>query len=135
MSVVASRHENPAVPYTIPRDSNCKEWTVTVQPVASRTSSVSSYKSNYTASTAPTACSSSSPASSCRQFNSSGSIPKLVEPVQRRIPQEVIDVILENLEHLHKDPHQTGCTTCYQRDLHALSLTCRSWEKAVRGRL
>ncbi|RDW93277.1 uncharacterized protein DSM5745_00599 [Aspergillus mulundensis] len=25
--------------------------------------------------------------------------------------------------------------TCFQRDLHALSLTCRPWEKAVRGRL
>jgi hypothetical protein len=56
-------------------------------------------------------------------------------PVQRRIPQEVYDVILNSLEILHKAPHQTGCTTCFQRDLHALSLTCRSWERAVRPRL
>lgn len=135
MSVVASRPESPAVPYTIPHDANCKEFAVTIQPVASCTSSVSSYKTNYTASTAPTAYSPSSPASSYRQFDSVGSVAKSVEPVQRRVPQEVYDVILNHLETLHKAPHQAGCTTCFQRDLHALSLTCRSWEKAVRGRL
>ncbi|KAJ5585164.1 uncharacterized protein N7459_004964 [Penicillium hispanicum] len=135
MSVVASRPESPAVPYTIPQDANCKEWTVAVQPVSSRTSSVSSYKTNYTTSTAPTAYSPSSPSSSCRQFDSIGSLTKPSEPIQKRIPPEVYDVILNNLEHLHKDPHMPGCTTCFQRDLHALSLTCRSWEKAVRGRL
>lgn len=135
MSVVASRPASPAVPYTIP-ESNCKEFTVTTQP-ASRTSSISSYRSNYSASTAPTAYSPSSPTLSNRQFDSFGSIDKPidVEPIQRRLPQEVYDVILNSLETLHKAPHQTGCTTCFQRDLHALSLTCRSWEKAVRGRL
>ena len=136
MSVVASRPEIPAVPYTIPQDAaSCKEFAVEVQPVASRTSSISSYRTNYTTSTAPTNYTPSSPASSYRQFDSVGSIAKSIEPVQRRIPQEVYDVILHNLEVLHKAPHQTGCTTCFQRDLHALSLTCRSWEKAVRGRL
>ncbi|KAJ5083696.1 hypothetical protein N7456_013123 [Penicillium angulare] len=136
MSVVASRPESPAVPYTIPQDATCKEWTVTVQPVASRTSSVSSYKSNYTASTAPTSHPPTSPTPSSRQYDSVGSIPSIeVEPIQKRIPQEVYEVIIDNLENLHKAPHQTGCTTCYQRDLHALSLTCRGWEKAVRARL
>ncbi|KAJ5215114.1 hypothetical protein N7468_010793 [Penicillium chermesinum] len=135
MSVVASRPENPAVPYV--QDGNCKEWNV--QPT-SRTSSVSSYKTNYTTSTAPTVYSNYPPSSptltsSSRQYDSVGSIEKVVEPIQRRIPQEVYDTILESLDHLHKDPHQTGCTTCFQRDLHALSLTCRSWEKAIRGRL
>lgn len=140
MSVVASRPESPFVPYSNPSDaSSCEDFSVTVQPVTSRTSSVSSYKTNYTASTTPTsAYVPSSPTSSYRQFDSIdsiGSITKPVEPVQRRVPQEVYDVILNNLETLHKAPHHTGCTTCYQRDLHALSLTCRSWEKAVRGRL
>ncbi|KAJ5679095.1 hypothetical protein N7462_007339 [Penicillium macrosclerotiorum] len=140
MSVVASRPESPAVPYSIPSDvSSYKEFAVTVHPVASRTSSVSSYKTNYTTSTTPTTTySPSSPTSSYRQFDSIdsvGSFGKAVEPVQRRVPPEVYDVILNSLETLHKAPHQTGCTTCYQRDLHALSLTCRSWEKAVRGRL
>jgi hypothetical protein len=136
MSVVASRPENPAVPYTIPQDAaTCKEFAVAAQPATSRTSSVSSYRTNYTTSTAPTGYTPSSPASSYRQFDSVGSIPKSIESVQRRIPQEVYDVILNNLEVLHKAPHQTGCTTCFHRDLHALSLTCRSWERAVRGRL
>ncbi|KAJ5084441.1 hypothetical protein NUU61_009020 [Penicillium alfredii] len=133
MSVVASRPETPAVPDTVP--PNCNDFPVTIQPVASRTSSVSSYRTNYSTSTTPTTYSPSSPASSYRQFDSVGSLPKFAEPVQRRVPQEVYDVILNHLEHLHKDPHQAGCTTCFQRDLHALSLTCRSWEKAVRGRL
>lgn len=120
----------------MPTDApNCKEFSVTVQPVASRTSSVSSYRTNSSVSTAPTAYSPSSPTSSYRQCDSVGSIPKVIEPIQRRVPQEVYDVILNNLETLHKAPHQTGCTTCFQRDLHALSLTCRSWEKAVRRRL
>ncbi|KAJ5611669.1 hypothetical protein N7528_008774 [Penicillium herquei] len=139
MSVVASRPETHSVPYTIPQDDDCKEWTVTVQPVASRTSSFSSYKSNYTTSTAPTSnppTSPTSPTLSSRQFDSLGSIStKEIEPVQRRLPQDVYDVILDNLENLHKAPNQAGCTTCFQRDLHALSLTCRSWEKAVRARL
>lgn len=136
MSVVASRPQNPAVPYTTSQDAaTCKEFAVAVQPVTSRTSSVSSYRTNYTTSTAPTGYTPSSPTSSYRQFDSIGSIPKSIEPVERRIPQEVYDVILNNLEVLHKAPHQTGCTTCFHRDLHALSLTCRSWERAVRGRL
>lgn len=113
---------------------------MTVEPAASRTSSVSSYKTNYTTSTAPTVYSNYTPSSptptcSSRQYDSVGSIDKAIEPIQRRIPQEVYDTILESLEHLHKDPQQTGCTSCFQRDLHALSLTCRSWEKGVRAKL
>ncbi|KAJ5157425.1 uncharacterized protein N7482_008525 [Penicillium canariense] len=136
MSVVASRPASPAVPFT-PQDApSYKEFGVSVQAVASRTSSVSSYKTNYTTSTAPTTVySPGSPTSSCRQFDSVGSIVKPIEPVQRRISQDVYDVILNSLETFHKAQHQTGCTTCFQRDLHALSLTCRAWEKAVRPRL
>ncbi|KAJ5367311.1 hypothetical protein N7541_001252 [Penicillium brevicompactum] len=106
-----------------------------IQPITSRTSSISSYRTNYSASTAPTAYSPSSPASSYRQFDSVSSIAKSTEQVQRRVPQEVYEVIIHHLEELHKGQHQTGCTTCFQRDLHALSLTCRPWERAVRGPL
>lgn len=144
MSVVVTRpespampfaiHESPSVPFTIPEDASCTDFPVPVHPIASRTSSISSYKTNYTTSTAPTSYSPSSPCSS-RQGDSVGSGPKIVESVQRRIPQEVYDVVLGHLQHLHKDPQQTGCTTCFHRDLHALSLTSRSWEKAVRGKL
>lgn len=134
MSVVASRPDSPAAPYTtIPQ--NCKDYAVSVQAIASRSSSLSSYKSNYSASTAPTIYSPTSPTLSSRQFDSVGSLPKIGEPLQRRLPQEVYDVILNQLEFLHKGSNQVGCSTCFLRDLHALSLTCRSWEKAVRGRL
>ncbi|OQD84142.1 hypothetical protein PENANT_c014G00731 [Penicillium antarcticum] len=88
MSVVATRPENPGFYSSIPED-HIADYAAPVQPIASRTSSVSSYRTNYSASTAPTAYSPSSPASSYRQFDSQGSIPKITEPIQRRIPQEV----------------------------------------------
>ena len=53
----------------------------------------------------------------------------------RQLPQNVHGIILDCLEFLHTGPGQTGCLTCFRRDLHSLSLTCRSWEKAVRGKL
>lgn len=108
---------------------------VTVQPVSSRTSSVSSFKTNYSVSTAPTSYSPSSPCSSYRPFDSFASLDKLPESAFKHVPQEVYDAILNQLQLLHCGPHQSGCVTCFQRDLHSLSLTCRSWEKAVRAKL
>ncbi|CAI7624826.1 unnamed protein product [Penicillium viridicatum] len=132
MSVVATRTETPVVPYnSIPEN----HVDYSVHSSASRTASISSYRTNYSASTAPTTYSPSSPSSSSRQCDSVNSLPKLTEPIQRRLPHEVYAVIIHHLEELHKGQHQTGCTTCFQRDLHALALTCRSWEKAVRGPL
>ncbi|KAJ5774499.1 hypothetical protein N7457_009395 [Penicillium paradoxum] len=131
MSVVATRTASPALYNPISED----HVDYSIQPTASRTSSISSYRSNYTASTAPTTYSPSSPSSSYCQGDSVNSLPKFTEPIQRRVPREVYEVIIHHLEELHKGQHQTGCTTCFQRDLHALSLTCRSWEKAVRGPL
>ncbi|KAF4759888.1 hypothetical protein HAV15_007136 [Penicillium sp. str.  len=132
MSVVATRTETPVVSYnSIPEN----HVDYSVHSSASRTSSISSYRTNYSASTAPTTYSPSSPSSSYRQCDSVNSLPKLTEPIQRRLPHEVYEVIIHHLEELHKGQHQTGCTTCFQRDLHALALTCRSWEKAVRGPL
>ncbi|CAI7564037.1 unnamed protein product [Penicillium discolor] len=132
MSIVATRTETPVVSYnSIPEN----HVDYSVHSSASRTSSISSYRTNYSASTAPTTYSPSSPSSSYRQCDSVNSLPKLTEPIQRRLPHEVYEVIIHHLEELHKGQHQTGCTTCFQRDLHALALTCRSWEKAVRGPL
>ncbi|KAJ5130764.1 uncharacterized protein N7515_006803 [Penicillium bovifimosum] len=131
MSVVATRTESPVLYTSIPEDHvDYSNYSIT-----SRTSSISSYKTNYTASTAPTTYSPSSASSSFRQGDSVNSLPKFTEPIQRRVPQEVYEVIIHHLEELHKGQHQAGCTTCFQRDLHALALTCRSWEKAVRGPL
>lgn len=140
MSVVASRPESAAVPFSpIPQSEfiHCKDaaYAVTVQPVSSRTSSVSSFKSNYSVSTAPTVYSPISPTSPARVFDSAASLDKILESVFKRLPQEVYDVILDQLELLHVGPNQTGCLTCFQRDLHALSLTCRAWEKGVRAKL
>lgn len=108
---------------------------VTIQPVSSRTSSVSSFKTNYSVSTAPTVYTPTSPCSSYRPFDSFASLDKLSESAFKRVPQEVYDAILTQLQLLHCGAHQSGCVTCFQRDLHALSLTCRSWEKAVRPKL
>lgn len=142
MSVVASSPESPTVPYYQHSHNFYRDPSIAVQPPgspASRTSSVSSFKSNYsTASTAPTtAYSPTSPTSSSswRQCDSAASLDKILEPVIKRLPQEVYDTILNQLEFLHTGPYQTGCLTCFQRDLHSLSLTCRVWEKAVRAKL
>lgn len=141
MSVVASRPEIPTAPYsTMPQGPAMHHYQdppfgVTIQPVSSRTSSVSSFKTNYSVSTAPTIYSPTSPCSSYRPFDSFASLDKIAEPVFKRLPQEVYDGILAQLQCLHCGPHQAGCLTCFQRDLHALSLTCRSWEKAVRAKL
>ncbi|KAA8644777.1 uncharacterized protein ATNIH1004_008985 [Aspergillus tanneri] len=106
-----------------------------VQPVSSRTSSVSSFRTNYSVSTAPTAYSPTSPNSSYHLCDSAASLDKILESVFKRLPYEVYETILDQLQYLHTGPNQSGCLTCYQRDLHALSLTCRPWERAVRARL
>lgn len=143
MSVVASRPDASTAPYsTMPQSPVSHNfykdpaYGVTIQPVSSRTSSVSSFKTNYSVSTAPTAYSPSSPCSSYRPFDSFASLDKLPESVfSKHLPQKVYDGILNQLQHLHCGPHQSGCVSCFQRDLHSLSLTCRSWEKAVRTKL
>lgn len=144
MSVVASSPESAAVPYSPISSQHSHNFyrdpSIAVQPPsspASRTSSISSFRSNYSvASTAPTtAYSPTSPTSSYRQCDSAASLDKILESVFKRLPQEVYDNILNQLEFLHTGPHQNGCMTCFQRDLHALSLTCRMWEKAVRAKL
>ncbi|KAE8153248.1 hypothetical protein BDV25DRAFT_34788 [Aspergillus avenaceus] len=137
MSVVASRPESATLPYSPIHQSNGYKdpYTVTVQPVSSRTSSVSSFKSNYSVSTAPTVYSPISPSPSYHMCDSAASLDKILESVFKRLPPEVYDNILTQLEYLHTGSSNSGCLTCYQRDLHALSLTCRAWERAVRPKL
>jgi hypothetical protein len=141
MSVVASRYETAAVPYTtIPHQGQVQNYKdaaygVTVQQIPSRKSSISSFKSNYSVSTSPTSYSPSSPTSSYRLCDSAASLDKILEPVFKRLPQEVYDGILNQLQILHTGPNQSGCLTCFQRDLYALSLTCRVWERVVRAKL
>lgn len=70
-----------------------------------------------------------SPFSSFNQLN-----PRL-DGVLNVLPPEVYDCILSQLELAHSAPDADGCTTCFMRDLHALSLTSRSWERAARVKL
>lgn len=53
----------------------------------------------------------------------------------KHLPQEVYDCILSQLQELHSDRLSPSCATCYLRDLVALQLTNRSWDKAVRKTL
>jgi hypothetical protein len=59
------------------------------------------------------------------------------EPAIKCLPPAVYDCILRQLQDLHEAPenYQYGCTTCFQRDLHALALTSRTWERNVRSKL
>ncbi|KAL4975061.1 hypothetical protein BDW66DRAFT_77288 [Aspergillus desertorum] len=137
MSVVADRLEGASMPYTaIPLSQNCSDsvYGSSVPSIPSRSSSFSSSKTNCTASTFPTSHSSTS-SGSYRTCDSAASLDKILESVFKRVPQEVYENILDQLHYLHAGPNQLGCMTCFQRDLHALSLTCRPWERAVRGRL
>ncbi|KAL4780933.1 hypothetical protein BJX76DRAFT_27967 [Aspergillus varians] len=139
MSVVANRPESTSTSQTGITDQS---QAIHCYPdsgygsvsIASRSPSLSSFKSNYSASTAPTSYSPTS-SGSYRTCDSAASLDRILESVFKRIPHEVYENILNQLQYLHAGPGQSGCMTCFQRDLHALSLTCRPWEKAVRGRL
>jgi hypothetical protein len=150
MSVVASRPSEPsAMSFNrIPsRDGppGCKPplYPLSTNSVPSRSSSSSSYMSNQSTystistSTAPTIYSPTSSNSSFIAFKAAqqqapatpqGSMPK-------HLPQEVYDCVLTQLQLLHTGPTADGCLTCSMRDLHALALTNRAWERAVRSKL
>ncbi|KAK2765606.1 hypothetical protein FQN54_008460 [Arachnomyces sp. PD_36] len=147
MSVVASRpSEHSAMSFNrIPsRDGppGCKSplYPLTTNSVPSRSSSASSYvstNSTYSTSTVPTIYSPTSANSSFLAFKAAqqqappqpqGSMPK-------HLPQEVYDCVLTQLQYLHTGPNADGCLTCSLRDLHALALTNRAWERAVRAKL
>jgi hypothetical protein len=151
MSVIYSRPERSPVAYeAMPHQghvvmSNYKQpYAVSIESVSTRSPSVSSYSSNfsnystYSNSTAPTIHSPtlpSSPRLGYRLFKQPSQPPRVVEPAVKRLPSPVYDCILNQLQSLHEATHQTGCTTCFQRDLHSLALTSRTWEKAVRSKL
>ncbi|EED19511.1 conserved hypothetical protein [Talaromyces stipitatus ATCC 10500] len=135
-----------------------------VPPRRSSSASVSSYTSNYSSSTysttPPTVYSPTSPKqASYRGFRQHSvdsqqqppptpTIPPVFlslpsssrqpnEPAIKFLPPAVYDCILRQLQDLHEAPenYQYGCTTCFQRDLHALALTSRTWERNVRSKL
>lgn len=144
MSVVTSRPERSPIAYeAIPHQSHVvsdykQPYTVSIETSSSRSPSISSYSSNYSSSTAPTVYSPTSPTSphfSYRAFKNPSPPPKPSEPASKRLPPNVYDCILTQLQSSHEGSYQSGCVTCFQRDLHALSLTSRAWERAVRSKL
>lgn len=56
-------------------------------------------------------------------------------PMFRRLPPEIYECILEQLNVLHSNPSSQSCATCYLRDLYNLALTSRTWDRAVRVKL
>lgn len=131
-----------------------------IPPRRSSSASASSYSSNYSSSifstTPPTVYSPTSPRSpSNRSFKQqqqqqqqtapppTPTIPtsflprQPLEPALGSLPPAVYTCILDQLQNLHEAPenYQYGCTTCFQRDLHALALTSRTLERAVRSKL
>ncbi|KAL8674065.1 MAG: hypothetical protein Q9168_001525 [Polycauliona sp. 1 TL-2023] len=56
-------------------------------------------------------------------------------PVFQRLPPEIYDCILRHLAVFHKEPSSMSCETCRLRDLCALALVDRAWDRAVRPRL
>lgn len=54
-------------------------------------------------------------------------------PVFQRLPLEIYDCILQQLKTFHDNPASASCQTCYLRDLCALALTSRAWDRAVRS--
>jgi hypothetical protein len=110
----------------IPRNESLSS----LDSIPSRRSSNTSWVSNYTQNTIHSPLSATF---SLRPKPSHTSFQR--GPIFTRIPQAVYDCILERLEELHSDRLSPSCATCYMRDLVALQLTSRSWDKGVRKTL
>ncbi|KAF2500257.1 hypothetical protein BU16DRAFT_241425 [Lophium mytilinum] len=52
-----------------------------------------------------------------------------------KLPREIYDCILQELELLHFQPGKHVCPSCYLRDVSNLALTSRAWDKAARAKL
>ncbi|KAF7512856.1 hypothetical protein GJ744_011959 [Endocarpon pusillum] len=116
---------NPVMTH-IPRNGSLSS----LDSIPSRRSSNTSWVSNYTQPTVP------SPEPGTFSLGSKPSHPGLQRGlIFKRISQGVYDCILEQLQDLHSDRLSPSCATCYMRDLVALQLTSRSWDKAVRKTL
>ncbi|KAE9987893.1 hypothetical protein EG328_001320 [Venturia inaequalis] len=52
-----------------------------------------------------------------------------------KLPEEVYQFIIAQLEESYFSDKFGTCTTCYMKDLHSLTLTSRGWERASRRKL
>jgi hypothetical protein len=48
------------------------------------------------------------------------------------LPGEVLELILDELKTLHLRPGSESCSTCWMRDLCAISIASRKWSKFAR---
>lgn len=52
-----------------------------------------------------------------------------------KLPDEVYQCIVAQLEESYFSDRFGTCTTCYMKDLHSLTLTSRGWERSSRRKL
>ncbi|KAH8695387.1 hypothetical protein BGW36DRAFT_361084 [Talaromyces proteolyticus] len=151
MSVITTSQSPPVTFDSMAAANYQQHYAASMEDIPPRSPSISSYSSNYshhsssTATTAYSVASPTSPKSPSYRFFRQNTPPQslqqqqqqLLEPAIRRMPVAVYGCILNQLQNLHEGSgsYQYGCTTCFQRDLHALALTSRSWERAVRSKL
>lgn len=50
----------------------------------------------------------------------------------QKLPREIYDCILQQLQSVHFDDTPQACPSCYLRDVRNLALTSRAWDKAAR---
>lgn len=50
----------------------------------------------------------------------------------KKLPEEILLVVLAELKKLHLHPASLSCSTCWMRDLTSLSLSCKKWWGATR---
>jgi hypothetical protein len=51
----------------------------------------------------------------------------------KKLPEEILLVVLEELKKLHLDVGSLSCSTCWMRDLTNLGLSCKKWWGAARS--
>ena len=101
-----------------------------ISSYASATSSVTSLPSTFTSQSVSRGPGSyTSRASYYSHSTQQSSI--LPQCIFQTLPSEIYDAILFQLRLVHESPALGSCQTCFLRDLCALSLTSRTWDKAV----
>ena len=105
-----------------------------ISSYASATSSLRSLSSSYTNPSLPRRSKSYTSQSSYHSHSTQRSA-TLPERFFQTLPSEIYDAILRQLRAVHESPSLQSCQTCYLRDLCALSLTSRTWDKAVVKRM
>ncbi len=106
-----------------------------ISSITSRATSIASSATTSTYSTAPSTPVSliSRPILPSDQSQLHSKTP--YRPVFQGLPPEIYDCILRQLRLFHEHPASQSCQTCHLRDLCALALTSRAWDKAVVKRM